>query len=81
MARQPAKTISQIETAEAKEDKRKETKEFVVRHVPERGLYEVAYTAGGEVPDQLKGMWTNQSRAQAAIANYITTRARQEAAA
>jgi hypothetical protein len=78
MSRKPAKTISQIEGFEIKEDKRKEEKVFQVRHVPERGLYQVAFTAGGEVPDALKGMWTNAHKAQAAITNYLAAKEQEQ---
>lgn len=34
------------------------------------GLYRVAWTAGGEVPDLLKGRWTTTARALEAINAY-----------
>ena len=70
MARQAAKTLDQVEQSlEPQTDKRKETKEFVVKRSAD-GLYTISYTAGGEVPDELKGRWTGMQRAEAAIANY-----------
>ncbi len=89
MSRKPSKTIDQVEDetfifketdANAKpEDKRKAPKEFeVVRE--STGLYAVRYSAGGEVPDTLKGRWTNVNKAQVAIENFLTTKRQQEAA-
>jgi len=50
----------------AKRDAPKELK--LVRE--EEGLYAFAYTAGGEVPDALKGKYTHQRYAEAARASY-----------
>lgn len=36
----------------------------------EEGLYVFAYTAGGEVPDALKGKYTHQRYAEAARLSY-----------
>lgn len=59
-------------------DQRTKSKEFVVEH-EDTGLYVIKYTAGGEVPDTLKGRWTNLLRAEQAIENFQVTRAQQEA--
>lgn len=92
MSRQPAKSVEQIEkdptfifreqdankTQDKPADKRAALKEFVVDR-EETGLYFIKYTAGGEVPDTLKGKWTSLFRAEEAITNYQVTKA-QEAA-
>lgn len=81
MVRQATKSLDQVEqTLDVKqEDKRKETKELEIRRAPD-GLYYVAFTAGGEVPDMLKGKWTGFARAQAAIENYNQVKAQKAAA-
>lgn len=87
--RKPAKTIDQVEAEEtfifrevdankpAAEDKRKAPKEFEIVRVG--GLYRIKYTAGGEVPDELKGAFTNIYRAQDAIDNVLALRKQAEA--
>lgn len=81
MTRKPGKTIADMESdfifreKDAKqeqpvEDKRKATKEFVVDR-SDTGLYFIKYSAGGEVPDALKGSWTNIARAQSAIESHL----------
>ena len=74
------KTIGQIEQdqQEEKEDKRSAPKEFVVDKDPQYGLFLIKYTAGGEVPDALKGKFTSISRAQAEIDNFLATREQQQ---
>lgn len=73
MPKVPAKTLEQIDAEinpqETPEDKRTAKKEFVVQR-NDNGLYSIAYTAGGEVPDELKGLWTNINKATNAIDNY-----------
>lgn len=73
MSRTPAKTVADFDQPEVA-DKRKAPKEFEVRHESTSGLYEIAFNAGGEVPASLKGRWTNLSRAQAAIDNFLVSR-------
>lgn len=73
MPKVPAKTLEQVDAAldqaDQPEDKRTAKKEFVV-HRSDNGLYYISYTAGGEVPDELKGLWTNINKATNAIDNY-----------
>ncbi len=68
--RQPTKTIDQIETElekkEVKKEKRDDPKELVIEKLS-NGLHRVRFTAGGEVPDTLKGTWTSRVKAQQAI--------------
>lgn len=70
MARQEAKTLDQVEAElnqkDEKKDKRSEVKELSVERVP-NGLYRIVFSAGGEVPNKLKGLWTSSVRAQEAI--------------
>lgn len=93
MSRKPAQSIDQVEkdptfifreqdankTQDKSADKRAAPKEFVVER-EETGLYFIKYTAGGEVPDTLKGKWTSLFRAEEAITNYLVTKAQEEAA-
>lgn len=91
MARPVAKTIDRIEQdqtfifgtrdANAKEpvDQRTVTKEFLLER-DDTGLYSIKLSAGGEVPDTLKGRWTNLIRATAAIENHLATKAQAAAA-
>lgn len=85
MTRRPSLSIDQVEKLEKsntlfvedeadqpKVDKRKEPKEFEIKHVG--GLYTIKLTAGGELPDILKGMWTTSTKAADAIASYIEQR-------
>lgn len=68
MIRRPAFSIMDVEDTE-KKDKRVLPKEFVsVRS--SNGLYSVRLTAGGEVPDVLKGVFTSSARAETAIAAH-----------
>jgi hypothetical protein len=72
MKREPAKTLKQIEdelNAGTATDKRTEEKQLVVERQPD-GMYIVKWTAGGELPDILKGKWTNLARATTAITNF-----------
>lgn len=72
MPKHPAKTLAQIEKELEKpqaENKRTAPKELVVsRH--DNGLYVIGYTAGGEVPNELKGFYTNINKAINAVDNY-----------
>ena len=77
MIRKQAKTVEQVENAgQPQEGKRDAPKEFVIERNPSSGLYAIKYTAGGEVPDMLKGSWTNLHRAQAAIDNMNALKAK-----
>lgn len=69
MARQPAIFADSDvqEDAAPKQDKRTEAKTLEPYFVEGTGLYAVRYNNGGEVPDKLKGMYTNIRRAQEAI--------------
>lgn len=71
MPKEPSKTLKQIEDELDNKpvDKRKEEKKLVVRRGGD-GLYVVEFNAGGEVPDVLKGRWTNLQRANAAVAEF-----------
>jgi len=83
MAREVAKTLDQVEqgflkttnedvpVAEAT-DKRTDPKELLFER-DEYGLYVVRYTAGGELPDTLKGRYTSLPMVTQAIENYKTT--------
>lgn len=91
MARELAKTVEQVEqdtvfksipesqldVEQKSVDKRSEPKELVVEQDGEFGLYVIRFTAGGELPDSLKGKWTNIHIAQAAIENYKAMQAKQ----
>jgi hypothetical protein len=82
MAREIVKSIEDVEKELAEKenqvDKRTEEKEFVINREDE-GLYSIGYTAGGEVPDVLKGKWTNIRIAEAAIKDYKRIQAEKEA--
>lgn len=73
MARQPGKTLAEIEAelnpVETKVDKRTEKKRLIFEREP-NGLYRIVFTNGGEVPDQFKGMFTNRARVEALIAPF-----------
>jgi hypothetical protein len=79
--RKNAKSVEQVEETfifREKEtanysDKRFRTKEFVIDR-DHMGLFRVSYTAGGEVPDVLKGGWTSINRAIVAIDNYVASK-------
>jgi hypothetical protein len=77
--RQPVKSLFDVERDEREErldtveDKRKESKAFVVNRMP-NGLYVISFTAGGEVPSVLKGSFTSGVKAQEAAATYLTNR-------
>jgi hypothetical protein len=79
MTRKPAKTaddftFSERDANDQKENKRSADKEFFVERDKSHGLYVIRYTAGGEVPDTLKGRWTNLHRAEAAIDSHLAMR-------
>lgn len=67
---------AQVEAAQAAPDKRTEAKDLVVEHDGEFGLYVIKFTAGGELPNDLTGKWTNITMAQAAIDNYKAMQAK-----
>lgn len=71
MPRPESKTLSEVEQdLEVKtEDKRSAKKDYEVTLLPE-GLFHIRFSAGGEVPDILKGRWTSIARAQTAIDSY-----------
>ena len=73
MARQAAKSLDQVEReleeASQSNEKRDEPKELTFSREAS-GLYRIRYTAGGEVPDVLKGLYTNVRRVHDAIENY-----------
>lgn len=94
MSRAKNKSIDQIEAEETftfrtrdakepesedapKQDKRTEPKEFLLAR-DQTGLYYIKLSAGGEVPDVLKGRFTNIVRAQAAIDNVLADRKQKE---
>jgi hypothetical protein len=76
------KTIAEVEAAvegqDKPADKREAPKEFKVEKDKQYGLFVIKYTAGGEVPDELKGKFTNLHRAEAALAAYQGKKAAQE---
>lgn len=69
MARQPAIFADSDVKEEAAPAKDKRTDEKVLEpyFVEGTGLYAVRYSNGGEVPDVLKGRYTNIRRAEEAI--------------
>jgi hypothetical protein len=76
MSRIKSKTLAQVEQSifsEDKPDARKEPKEFEIVREP-IGLYRIRYTAGGEIPDSMKGLFTSIPRAQAVIDNIVAER-------
>ncbi len=79
MPRQISKTFEQIEAEQALAEqtatsgKRDDPKKLVVVRQP-IGLYAIAFTAGGEVPDALKGTFTSTVRAQTAIDLHLAGR-------
>lgn len=79
MIRKPVLSLDQVEAAmkaAPEKAKRDAPKEFLIE-MGETGLYHIKLSAGGEVPDSLKGSFTGISRARAAIDNHKAT---QEAA-
>ena len=70
--RKPAKSIADVEAADAapKVDKRVEGKSFIAKR-EDNGLYSIKLTAGGEVPDVLKGFFTSGIRADQAMEAYL----------
>lgn len=86
MARTPSKTLDQVEQelstfsdGEPSQNKRDAPKEFYIGR-EDGGLYFIAYTAGGEVPDALKSMFTSVRVAQAALDDYVARQAVKEEA-
>jgi hypothetical protein len=79
MTREVVKTLDQVEAEflsekqpQTSDNKRDAPKTLVVERIPGGGLLRVVYTAGGEVPDELKGQFTQKRIAEAAISNYLT---------
>jgi hypothetical protein len=70
--RKPSKSISNVEEAEKqpKVDKRVEGKSFIAKR-EDNGLYSIRLTAGGEVPDVLKGYFTSGVKASQAAEAYL----------
>lgn len=56
---------------EDREYKSKTDKNLKICRVKNSGLFAIKFTGGGEVPDDLKGMWTTPSLAEAAIEKYM----------
>lgn len=50
-------------------------KEIKIYKVANSALYKVAFTDGGELPDSLKGRWTNPKLAQDSIDTYLNEQA------
>lgn len=80
MPRTPSKTLEEVEqelsqqaAPDAAQGKRDAPKELIVIRRPV-GLYAIAFTAGGEVPDALKGSFTSSVRAQQAIDWHLAGR-------
>lgn len=78
MVRKPVFNITELEEVkklpEVKVDKRLEGKEFVAKK-QYNGFYSIMFTAGGEVPDVLKGFYTTGMKAEQAVKAYLLTRA------
>lgn len=74
--RQPSLSILDIEKQDKTavvENKRVEKKEFVIKR-ESNGMFTLNYTAGGEVPEQLKGFWTSGAKAERAAADYLSAK-------
>jgi hypothetical protein len=72
MPREPSKTIAQVEAAELPKEmpvKEPERKYSVGRH--SHGLYFIAFTGGGTLPEALHGQFTSAARAQTQIDKYV----------
>ena len=75
MIRKPAVSPDEQTTPEVEVDIREQPKTLQpIRH-PITNLWQVRYTGGGELPQELQGSWTNVRMANQAIANYETTKA------
>lgn len=46
-------------------------KKFGIFKVANSSLYRIAFTSGGQVPEDLNGMWTDPYKAQRAIQAYL----------
>lgn len=71
--RKPVFSITEIETgveAPKKEDKRELPKVFVTRKQA-NGFYTIQLTAGGEVPNMLKGFYTTGVKAEQAARAFV----------
>jgi F0F1-type ATP synthase gamma subunit len=80
MSRQPVKTIDQIEAPEEQTKDLRKAEKGLVPVMEDEGLYHIEYQpAGGEVPDELKGKYTQKRLAQAAIENYMAEHEKQAA--
>lgn len=49
-------------------------KELKIYHVKNTALYKVAFTSGGELPEELSGMYTSPKFAQDAIEAYLAVK-------
>lgn len=47
-------------------------KKYMIKNVPQTALYKITLTGGGEINDDLKGMFTSATRASQAIATFNT---------
>lgn len=65
------KKVEEVEVAEKQEVKRKPLK---VGRKHGTSLFEVYFEGGGELPKELKGMYTSPTVAQAAIDGYLANR-------
>lgn len=74
MIRTPTKTIADVEqNVAAKPDMREQAKELVAERAS-NGLYLLRFTAGGELPDVLKGYWTSKAKADQEATSYLAIR-------
>ena len=51
-------------------------KNLFIAPVPNTSLYEVKFKGGGEIPDEIKGQYTNAKIAQEAIDRMFVVRSR-----
>jgi len=54
-------------------------KELKIYHVKNTALYKVAFTSGGELPEELSGMYTSPMFAEADIKAYLARRGEKKA--
>lgn len=50
-------------------------KKYMIKHIPQTSLYKITLTGGGEVNDDLKGMFTSPTRATQAIDAFNDSKA------
>ena len=50
-------------------------KELKIYQIANTALYKVAFTTGGELPEELSGKWTNPKLAQESIDTYLDSQA------